>query len=221
VTEVDRQRVKDIFAEAIEKPASDRMAFVDATCGADADLRERVRRLLKVHETAGEFLAEPTGRFGPERFVVPGESVGDTIGHYTLLELIGEGGFGSVYLARQEHPVRRQVALKIIKLGMDTRQVIARFDAEKQALAMMDHPNIARVFDAGVTELGRPYFVMEYVPGVPVTQFCDERQLTPRQRLDLFMSVCAAVQHAHQKASSTVTSSRPTCSCRCRTTGRS
>src|SRR2546421_8601751 len=128
-----------------------------------------------------------------------GEALGTKIGHYKLLQLIGEGGFGSVYMAEQLHPVRRKVALKIIKLGMDTRQVIARFEAERQALAMMDHPNIAKVHDAGATETGRPYFVMELVKGVPITKYCDEHRLTPRERLGLFATVCQAVQHAHQK----------------------
>src|SRR3989440_2613661 len=128
-----------------------------------------------------------------------GEALGTKIGHYKLLQLIGEGGFGSVYMAEQLHPVRRKVALKIIKLGMDTRQVIARFEAERQALAMMDHPNIAKVLDAGATETGRPYLVMELVKGVPITQYCDTNNVSTRERLDLFVAVCRAVQHAHQK----------------------
>jgi len=121
------------------------------------------------------------------------------IGRYKLLEQIGEGGFGVVWMAEQEAPVRRRVALKIIKLGMDTKEVVARFEAERQALAMMDHPNIASVLDGGATDTGRPYFVMELVRGIPITQFCDERNLTTRERLELFMQVCLAVQHAHQK----------------------
>src|SRR3954454_23904255 len=127
------------------------------------------------------------------------EKAGDTIGRYKLREKIGEGGWGAVYVAEQEEPVRRRVALKVIKPGMDSRQVIARFEAERQALAMMDHPNIARVLDAGATENGRPYFVMELVKGVPITKYCDEHRLTPRQRLELFVPVCQAIQHAHQK----------------------
>src|SRR5204863_8273951 len=118
---------------------------------------------------------------------------------YKLLEKIGEGGFGVVYVAEQKEPVRRRVALKIIKLGMDTRQVVARFEAERQALALMDHPNIARVLDGGATDTGRPYFVMELVKGVPITRYCDDHRLTPRQRLELFVPVCLAIQHAHQK----------------------
>src|SRR5947207_2337015 len=133
--------------------------------------------------------------------VVPSvtEKAGDKIGRYKLREKIGEGGWGAVYVAEQEQPVRRRVALKIIKPGLDTRQVIARFEAERQALAMMDHPNIGKVLDAGTTDAGRPYFVMELVRGVPITQYCDQQQLTPRQRLELFIQVCQAVQHAHQK----------------------
>ena len=124
---------------------------------------------------------------------------GTEIGPYKILEVLGEGGMGIVYLAEQTKPVRRRVALKLIKLGMDTRQVIVRFEAERQALALMNHPNVARVFDAGATEQGRPYFVMEYVPGLPITDYCDLRCLSVRERLDLFLQVCEAIQHAHQK----------------------
>ena len=124
---------------------------------------------------------------------------GQRIGHYKILEQIGEGGFAIVYLAEQEKPIRRRVALKIIKLGMDTKQVIARFEAERQALAMMDHANVAKVFDAGTTDTGRPYFVMEHVPGVSITEYCDRQRLNIQERLKLFMQVCEAVQHAHQK----------------------
>src|SRR5215470_8411030 len=127
------------------------------------------------------------------------ESVGSTIGRYKLLERIGEGGFGVVFMAEQLAPVRRKVAVKVIKPGMDTRQVIARFEAERQALAVMDHPNIARVLDAGATDSGRPYFVMELVRGTPITQYCDANSLTVRERLELFTSVCQAIQHAHNK----------------------
>src|SRR6266498_327755 len=127
------------------------------------------------------------------------EKSGDRIGRYRLLQEIGHGGCGVVYMAEQEEPVRRKVALKVIKLGMDTRQVVARFEAERQALALMDHPNIARVFDAGATDSGRPYFVMELVPGVPITEYCNLEKLTPAERLRLFTDVCRAVQHAHQK----------------------
>ena len=132
-------------------------------------------------------------------FAPPTERVGAIIGRYKLLERIGEGGFGVVYMAEQQQPVRRKVALKVIKPGMDTRQVIARFEAERQALALMDHPNIAKVLDAGATDSGRPYFVMELVHGVPITEYCDQNQLPPRERLELFVQVCRAVQHAHTK----------------------
>ncbi len=130
----------------------------------------------------------------------PGGEAGDQIGPYRLLQKVGEGGMGEVYKAEQTHPVRRLVALKVIKAGMDTKQVVARFEAERQALAMMDHPAVAKVFDAGATPRGRPYFAMEYVKGVPITEQCDRHKLTTRERLDLFMQVCEGVQHAHQKA---------------------
>jgi serine/threonine protein kinase len=144
------------------------------------------------NDDAGSFLKT----VGPAESV---SSVGDRVGRYKLLQPIGEGGFGTVYMAEQEHPVRRRVALKIIKLGMDTKAVIARFEAERQALAMMDHPNIARVFDAGATDTGRPYFVMELVNGIPITEYCNTNKLTMRQRLELFLPVCHAIQHAHTK----------------------
>ncbi len=147
--------------------------------------------------------AAPADMVGPVRTIAlslpPSEQPGDKIGRYKLLQEIGTGGFGVVYMAEQEEPVRRRVALKVIKIGMDTKNVIARFEAERQALAMMDHPNIARVLDAGATETGRPYFVMELVRGDPITAYCDRHNLGTRERLDLFMQVCQAVQHAHQK----------------------
>src|SRR5262249_17336905 len=129
---------------------------------------------------------------------VPDEALGETLGRYKLLEKVGEGGFGVVYVAEQKEPVKRRVALKIIKLGMDTRQVVARFEAERQALALMDHPNIAKVLDAGATDSGRPYFVMELVRGVKLTDYCDQNKLSTKQRLELFIPVCQAIQHAHQ-----------------------
>src|SRR5262249_30740668 len=159
-----------------------------------------VEALLEVHARAGSFLASPVP--APDATVDEQpvrEGPGSVIGPYKLLEQIGEGGFGVVYMAEQHQPVRRKVALKVLKPGMDTRQVIARFEAERQALAIMDHPNIAKVHDGGATPSGRPYFVMELVKGVPITAFCDQNQLTPRQRLELFVGVCRAVQHAHQK----------------------
>ena len=209
---------KEIFNDARELPPGERAAFLDRVCAGDAVLRAKVEELLAVHEGAGRFLASPTGpapaetpRAGETLTSVPtdagpaglpaaiGEGPGTRIGRYRLLQLIGEGGFGSVFMAEQEEPVRRRVALKIIKLGMDTRQVIARFEAERQALAMMDHPHIARVFDAGATDSGRPYFVMELVRGEPITGYCDRNNLRIPERLALFTQVCQAVQHAHSK----------------------
>lgn len=189
----------EIFAKAIQFSVSERAAYLDRACGADQQLLERVERLLKTHDEAGGFLE----RSAPEAAALAeapfGEKPGDRIGRYKLLQQIGEGGCGVVYLAEQTEPVRRRVALKIIKPGMDTKSVMARFEAERQALALMDHPNIAKVFDAGATESGRPYFVMELVEGVKITEYCDSKKLTTKQRLDLFIQVCRAVQHAHQK----------------------
>ncbi|MFO0848265.1 MAG: WD40 repeat domain-containing serine/threonine-protein kinase [Gemmataceae bacterium] len=197
-------RANDIFVRAaeIESPA-DRRLFVDQQCDGDAALRNQVESLLAAGGQVGSFLqrpavAPPAGdQTAPFRPITEGP--GTVIGPYKLLQHIGEGGFGAVYMAEQEHPVRRKVALKIIKPGMDTREVIARFESERQALAMMDHPNIARVFDAGATESGRPYFVMELVRGIPITDFCDRNKLPARERLKLFVAVCNAVQHAHHK----------------------
>ena len=175
---------------------AERAAYLTQACGNDADLRQRVEAMLRDATGADEF-------FGPEATVITGapvtEGPGTVIGRYKLLQKIGEGGMGVVYMAEQREPVIRKVALKIIKLGMDTKQVIARFEAERQALALMDHPNIAKVLDGGATESGRPYFVMELVPGLPITQFCDEANLSTRDRLELFLEVCSAIQHAHQK----------------------
>jgi len=193
--------IKLIFAEAIEKKSDkEKAAFLDKACKGDSDLRSKVEDLLKAHSQAGDFLEEPA--IGPS--VTLGdpnltEGPGTIISRYKLLEKIGEGGMACVYMAEQKEPIRRKVALKIIKLGMDTKQVIARFEAERQALAMMDHPNIAKVLDAGATKTGRPYFVMELVKGVCITEYCDKNKLDTRARLDLFMQVCNAVQHAHQK----------------------
>src|SRR4029077_20231791 len=164
----------------------------------------------RANEEAGGFLRIPapgaqrpaaslTAPDSLKSAAAPGEKGGDRIGRYKLLQQIGEGGCGVVYMAEQEEPVRRRVALKVIKLGMDTKQVIARFEAERQALAMMDHPNIAKVLDAGATDAGRSFFVMELVRGIPLTEYCDQNQLNPRQRLELFVQVCQAVQHAHTK----------------------
>ena len=167
-------------------------------------MRQRIEALLLAAEQAGNFLEEPPtgltkGAGSTLAITEPSERTGDRIGRYKLLQQIGEGGCGVVYMAEQEEPVRRRVALKVIKLGMDTKSVIARFEAERQALALMDHPNIAKVFDGGVTQTGRPYFVMELVRGVRITDFCDEARLSTEARLRLFVQVCQAVQHAHQK----------------------
>ncbi len=190
------ERAKAIFHAASEVSPADRAAFLEAACGDDAELRAEVATLLDAQRDAGSFLDVETVTTPASS---PSEGPGTRVGRYKLLQKIGEGGFGSVYMAEQEEPVRRKVALKIIKLGMDTKQVIARFEAERQALALMDHPNIARVLDAGATSTGRPFFVMELVRGVPITKYCDENNLSTRDRLELFLGVCGAVQHAHQK----------------------
>jgi len=193
-------RLEEIFSEALPMSAgAERDAFLDRACRGEPGLRTQIDRLLASSASAGNFIADAEQAASITPFSSNQESPGTIIGPYKLLERIGEGGFGSVFMAEQEKPVRRRVALKIIKLGMDTRSVIARFEAERQALAMMDHPHIARVFDAGATETGRPYFVMELVKGTPITAFCDEQCLTVRQRLELFIQVCQAVQHAHNK----------------------
>ena len=189
---------RQIFLEAVENHAAAQWPeFLDAACGADAALRERVEALLKAHGQYNQLLDGDgiVATVGPSL----SERPGNLIGPYKLLQQIGEGGFGVVFMAEQTEPVRRRVALKVIKPGMDTRQVIARFEAERQALAVMDHPHIARVLDAGATDSGRPYFVMELVRGTPITQYCDENSLTIRQRLELFAAVCQAIQHAHTK----------------------
>jgi WD40 repeat protein len=200
------QKAQQIFASAIGiHDTAERGAFLDRACGNNAALRQEVDSLLAAHYAAGDFLqcsAPPVGAVAAQRtMIIPtlSETTGTRIDRYKLLERIGEGGFGVVWMAEQEEPVRRRVALKIIKLGMDTREVVARFEAERQALAMMDHPNIASVFDGGATAAGRPYFVMELVKGVPITDYCDANQLSTQDRLRLFMQVCHAVQHAHQK----------------------
>src|SRR6202050_5245546 len=190
--------VESIFTQALGKPDPERTAYVDQACGGDPGLRQRVLALLEAHAGAGgeSFLTLPPRRAPSD---VADEGPGTRVGPYKLLQQIGEGGMGVVYMAEQLEPVRRKVALKIIKPGMDSQQVIARFEAERQALAMMDHQNIARVLDAGTTESGRPYFIMELVHGVPITNYCDDNHLTPRERLELFVPVCQAIQHAHQK----------------------
>ena len=188
-----------LFVEAIQLPVAERAAHLERVCGTDEQLRQRIERLLKAHDQAGDFLEQSAPEAEANGQTPFGEKPGDRIGRYKLLQQIGEGGCGVVYLAEQESPVRRRVALKIIKPGMDTKSVMARFEAERQALALMDHPNIAKVFDAGATESGRPYFVMELVRGVKITEYCDSKSLTTEGRLKLFIQVCRAVQHAHQK----------------------
>ncbi len=192
-----QSKLKEIFGEAIDRRGAQREAFLDAACAGDPDTRRRVEALLAAAEKEGPFLSDATMDVPVVNVKV--EAIGTRIGPYKLMQLIGEGGFGSVFLAEQEHPVRRRVALKIIKLGMDTKTVVARFEQERQALAMMDHPGIAKVLDAGATEAGRPYFVMELVKGDPITTYCDKNNLTIPERLELFTQVCHAVQHAHTK----------------------
>jgi len=197
----DTPHVRSLFLEALDKTAGpERAAYLDQACGNNTELRARVETLLKAHAEAGRFL-QPLSRSVGDRFETAAlpEGPGTVIGRYKLLEKIGEGGMAVVYMAEQTEPIRRKVALKIIKLGMDTRQVIARFEAERQALALMDHPSIAKVLDAGATETGRPYFVMELVTGVSITEYCDKNSLSTKDRLALFLQVCNAVQHAHQK----------------------
>jgi tetratricopeptide (TPR) repeat protein/tRNA A-37 threonylcarbamoyl transferase component Bud32 len=201
-----RLSAEEIFhaARAKSDPA-ERAGYLDGACGDDVAVRAKVEALLKADAEAGEFLrvveqAPPTSpSSAPTLGQTPRDQAGDMVGRYKLLQQIGEGGFGVVYMAEQREPVKRRVALKIIKLGMDTRQVIARFEAERQALAMMDHPNIAKVLDAGSTQTGRPYFVMEYIKGVPILEYCDTEKLDIKARLELFTIVCSAIQHAHQK----------------------
>jgi len=188
-----------IFTAALDLEPSRREAFLDEACGNSPELRQRIEKLLQLNVGAGRFMEQPAVEVIGTIDQPATERPGTQIGPYKLLQQIGEGGMGVVYMAEQTEPVQRKVALKVIKPGMDSRQVIARFEAERQALAMMDHVNIARVLDAGTTEQGRPYFVMELVHGVPITKYCDDNRLTPRQRLELFVPVCQAIQHAHQK----------------------
>ncbi|HTV39991.1 MAG TPA: protein kinase [Candidatus Sulfotelmatobacter sp.] len=194
-------REEEIFEAALKLPEGDRAAYVDSACGGDAAMRARVTELVTAHAAAGSFMDGPV--VSAKKTIVVSlpldEKPGDKIGRYKLLQQIGEGGCGVVYMAEQEEPVRRRVALKVIKLGMDTKSVIARFEAERQALAMMDHPNIAKVLDAGATETGRPFFVMELVRGIKITDYCDQNKLSTSERLGLFIQVCNAIQHAHQK----------------------
>jgi len=191
-------RLREIFDSAVELPADQRGVFVAKACGDDAKLNLAVMKLLAAHERAGEFLADPTitsGQLEPAGQLQPGMR----IARYTLIHLIGQGGCGIVYLAEQDPPLKRRVALKVIRPGLDSNQFIARFELERQLLVMMDHPNIARILDAGSTEDGRPYFVMELVDGRPVTDFCREFELDLPERLALFVTICDAVQHANAR----------------------
>src|SRR5689334_288714 len=189
---------EEIFHEALARGPADRAAYLDRACAGDPALRASVESLLRANAGASGFMAHPPPGITVDQRTTA-EGPGTVVGPYKLLEQVGEGGFGVVFMAEQQQPLRRKVALKVIKPGMDTRQVIARFEAERQALALMDHPNIARVFDGGATDSGRPYFVMELVRGIPVTDFCDQNSLSVRPRLELFIHVCEAVQHAHHK----------------------
>ncbi|MEM6471310.1 MAG: protein kinase [Planctomycetota bacterium] len=194
---------RTVFLEAVEIDDEGRRdQFLTDACGKDSDLRRRVDELLRASDSEDGFLEQPPVGL-QSTLVTPkveDEWIGDQIDQYTIMEKIGEGGFGFVFVANQDQPVRRHVALKIVKPGMGTKEVIARFEAERQAVAMMDHPNIAKIFDAGVTSDGRPYFVMELVRGLPITDFCDAQEMSIRNRVELFVDVCSAVQHAHQKA---------------------
>ena len=190
-------RVWEIFHNAVDLEGEARRDYLAEACGDDLELRDEVEGLIAAHEdSGGESLtrsAEMLRRLDPEALV------GERVGPYRIVEVIGEGGMGVVYAAEQLEPIKRRVALKLVKLGMDSKEIIGRFETERQALALMDHPNIARVFDAGASSDGRPFFVMEYVPGIPITEYCDRNRLTLQERLRLFIQVCDAVQHAHHK----------------------
>jgi WD40 repeat protein/tRNA A-37 threonylcarbamoyl transferase component Bud32 len=191
-----------LLAAALEQPAAERAIFLNGACVGDPARRARLDSLLQAQVAAQAAPATADARASAQQGLIAShleEEIGAVIGRYKLLEKVGEGGFGVVYVAEQKEPVKRRVALKIIKLGMDTRQVVARFEAERQALALMDHPNIAKVLDAGATETGRPYFVMELVRGIKITEYCDLNNLSTGDRLDLFIAICHAIQHAHQK----------------------
>src|SRR5687768_16197208 len=188
-------REEALFIDALAQPPEQRGTFLAQQCGADAALLARMAALIAAHDGPSSLL-EPVA---VSRNLTSEEKPGEWIGRYKLLQKIGEGGCGVVWMAEQEEPVRRRVAVKVVKLGMDTKAVIARFEAERQALAMMDHPNIAKVLDGGATDTGRSYFVMELVRGVPITRYCDTENLATPQRLNLFIQICHAVQHAHQK----------------------
>jgi serine/threonine protein kinase/WD40 repeat protein len=196
-----QNREEALFQAAVQLTGAERAAFLKGACLGDEALRQRLEALLAAHDAPDELSPAPAVKatIKLDLSEAPDEAVGQTLGRYKLLERLGEGGCGVVYVAEQTRPVRRRVALKVIKLGMDTKQVVARFEAERQALAMMDHPNIAKVLDAGTTETGRPFFVMELVRGIRITDYCDQNQLSTKERLDLFIKICQAIQHAHQK----------------------
>jgi len=196
-----RQKSDSIFWAALEIDSPQkRGAYLDEACGPNRQQRAQIEEMLAAHSRAEGFLEQPAVMEQITTSSQPAtEKPGSMIGPYKLIEEIGEGGMGNVFMALQKEPVRRKVALKLIKPGMDSKQVVSRFEAERQALAMMDHPSIARVFDGGSTVSGRPYFVMELVRGTPITDYCDRHKLTTTERLKLFGGVCQAVQHAHQK----------------------
>ncbi|HLW68605.1 MAG TPA: serine/threonine-protein kinase, partial [Gemmataceae bacterium] len=194
---VDFQRVQGVFQAVAELPPIERAAMLERECSGDAELRRRVEALLQAHDDPGDLPAAEPEKTGAYLLAVePGQVFA---GRYKLREKLGEGGMGVVFVADQTEPVQRRVALKIIRADLDTHRLLARFEQERQALALMDHPNIAKVFDAGVDGAQRPYFAMELVKGLPLTKYCDEAKLSPRERLELFIPVCQAVQHAHQK----------------------
>jgi eukaryotic-like serine/threonine-protein kinase len=196
----DSARIDELFCAALELTSAEtRHEFLAQHCAGDDELLGRLEQLIDAHFRAGDFMESPTALLPLGEEAEIAEGPGSTIGRYKLLQQIGEGGFGVVFLAEQIEPVKRRVALKVIKQGMDTRKVVARFEGERQALAMMEHPGIAKVLDAGATDTGLPYFVMELVAGLPITEYCDEKELPIRERLELFRQVCEAVQHAHQK----------------------
>ncbi len=202
-SDMPENREEALFQAAVLLTGAERVTFLNGACLGNPALRQRLEVLLAAHDGPDELSPNGTlpikGTIKLDLPDLPDEVVGTTIGRYKLLERLGEGGCGVVYVAEQTELVRRRVALKVIKLGMDTKQVVARFEAERQALAMMDHPNIAKVLDAGTTEVGRPFFVMELVRGIRITDYCDQNNLSTRERLDLFIKVCQAIQHAHQK----------------------
>src|SRR5579864_649976 len=196
-------REEVLFWEALERAKGpEREAYLDEACAGNEALRRRLSALLRAEESPDPFLEPQIADLLGQTTASPAhdfavEEAGARVGRYKLLEKIGEGGCGVVYMAEQEEPIRRRVAFKVIKLGMDTKQVIARFESERQALALMDHPNIAKVLDAGATDTGSPFFVMELVRGIKITHYCDQHELSIRARLELFNQVCQAVQHAH------------------------